>query len=152
MTLNIGSKAPDFKLSDDQGKTLSLIDFAGKKLVLYFYPKDDTPGCTLEACAFRDNFVGLNRLDTYVIGISRDSVKSHQKFKEKYDLNFPLLSDENGEVCKAYDVLKEKNMYGRQVLGVERSTFVLDETGNIIKMWRGVKVDGHIDEILKALQ
>jgi peroxiredoxin Q/BCP len=152
MSVIEGSKAPDFNLSDDQGNMVSMADYAGKKLVLYFYPKDDTPGCTTEACDLRDNFKALDRLNVAVAGVSRDSVKSHQTFKEKYDLNFPLLSDDSQQLCDAYEVMKEKSIYGKTYIGIERSTFLIDESGIVRKVWRGVTVSGHVDEILAAIK
>lgn len=135
---------------DGNEKEYSLADFKGKKVVLYFYPKDNTSGCTQEACDFRDN---INRLTKYatVIGVSPDSIKSHIKFKEKQILNFVLLSDTEHTLSLAFDVWKEKSMYGRKYMGIERSTFILDENLNIIKEWRKVKVKGHVDEVIKFL-
>lgn len=152
MTIVEGDKAPDFNLLDDQGNTVSMAHYAGRKVLLYFYPKDDTPGCTTEACDLRDNFKNLGKLNVAVLGVSRDSVKSHQKFKAKYDLNYPLLSDEQEDLCKAYDVIKQQSMYGKTYMGIERSTFLIDEQGMIQKVWRKVKVSGHVEEILKALR
>ena len=150
--LQIGDIAPDFSLESDAGQKTSLKDFTGKKVVLYFYPKDDTPGCTKEACNFRDSLNSITSKDAVVLGVSRDSVSSHKKFKEKYSLNFPLLSDTSGEVTKAYGVYKQKNMYGVIRWGIERSTFIIDEEGKIAKIWRKVKVDGHKDEVLQTLK
>lgn len=137
---------------DENGveKTFSLSDFKGQQTVLYFYPKDNTSGCTLEACNFRDN---LNRLLPYaqVVGVSPDTIKSHLKFKENQHLNFTLLSDTEHLLAKAFDVWKEKSMYGKKYMGIERSTFILDEDLNIIKEWRKVKVNGHVDEIINFL-
>ena len=150
--LQIGDIAPDFSLESDAGQKTSLKDFTGKKVVLYFYPKDDTPGCTKEACNFRDSLNSITSKDAVVLGVSRDSVSSHKKFKEKYSLNFPLLSDTSGEVTRAYGVYKQKNMYGVIRWGIERSTFIIDEEGKIAKIWRKVKVDGHKDEVLQTLK
>ncbi|MBI2125832.1 MAG: thioredoxin-dependent thiol peroxidase [Thaumarchaeota archaeon] len=150
--LQIGDIAPDFSLESDAGQKTSLKDFTGKKVVLYFYPKDDTPGCTKEACNFRDSLNSITSKDAVVLGVSRDSVSSHKKFKEKYSLNFPLLSDTSGEVTRAYGVYKKKNMYGVIRWGIERSTFIIDEEGKIAKIWRKVKVDGHKDEVLQTLK
>ena len=150
--LKPGTKAPAFSLSADNGDTLSLKDFKGKKLVIYFYPKDDTPGCTAESCGFRDNLKDFDKLGAAVIGVSKDSVKSHVKFKEKYDLNFPLLSDENGDMCTAYGVWVEKSMYGKKYMGIERSTFIIDENGKIEAIWRKVSVTGHVDEVKQTLE
>lgn len=149
--LQVGDIAPVFSLESDAGQKISLKDFRGKKVVLYFYPKDDTPGCTKEACNFRDSFDFITSKDAIVLGVSRDSVSSHKKFKEKYSLNFPLLSDPSGEATRAYGVYKQKNMYGVIRWGIERSTFIIDEDGKIAKIWRKVKVDGHKDEVLQVL-
>jgi thioredoxin-dependent peroxiredoxin len=143
-----GSKAPDFKLKSDDGETYSLSDFRGKKeVVLYFYPKDDTPGCTKEACSFRDNLSSLNRAGVQVLGVSMDDLDSHTKFREKYSLNFPLLADTDGKVSKEYGVYKLKNNYGKKYWGIERSTFIIDKEGKIKKAIRRVHVDGHVDEV-----
>lgn len=150
--LKEGDKAPDFSLPSDGGKIISLADYKGKKVVLYFYPKDDTPGCTKESCAFRDNLTDFNKVGIEVIGVSKDSVKKHDKFKEKHSLNFPLISDEDGELCEKYGVWVEKNMYGRKYMGIERSTFLIDENGVIRNIWRKVKVTGHVEEVLKEAQ
>jgi peroxiredoxin Q/BCP len=152
MSVIEGEKAPDFKLHDDQDNIVTLESYKGRKLVLYFYPKDDTPGCTAEACDLRDNFKNLDKLSVAVAGVSKDSVASHQKFKAKYDLNFPLLSDVSEEVCHTYGVMKEKSMYGKTYMGIERSTFLIDEQGMVRKAWRGVKVDGHVEEILDTIK
>ncbi len=147
-----GQKAPDFTLPADDGKKYSLSEFLGKKeVVLYFYPKDDTPGCTAEACAFRDSLSKLNSRGVQVLGVSLDDLDSHSKFRSKYSLNFPLLSDTDAKVSKAYGVYKEKNMYGKKFWGIERSTFVIDKQGRIKKAFRRVKVEGHIDEVMAAL-
>lgn len=149
--LEVGKKAPDFTAETDSGEKISLKDFRGKKVVLYFYPKDDTTGCTKEACDFRDNFARLKRKGAVVLGVSPDTVKSHVKFKDKYDLPFTLVSDPDKSICVLYDVWKEKSMYGRKYMGVERSTFVIDENGKIAAIWRKVKVPGHVEEVLEAL-
>ncbi len=146
-----GKAAPAFTLMNDQGKKVSLKDFRGQRVVLYFYPKDDTPGCTTEACAFRDAEANFSKADAVVLGVSKDNVKSHQKFKTKYKLNFPLLADDAG-VCEAYGVWKLKSMYGRTYMGVERSTFLIDEEGKVRAEWRKVSVPGHADEVVKALR
>lgn len=146
-----GLKAPDFLLPDADGNKVSLKQFSGKKIVIYFYPKDMTSGCTKEACDFRDSFPEFEKINAVIIGISKDSVKSHTKFKEKYNLPFILLSDENGEVCQKYGVWKEKSMYGKKYMGIERTTFVLDENRKILKIFPKVKVDGHVDEVLKVV-
>ncbi len=147
-----GDPAPDFRLSSDDGKTYTLKDFRGRKLVLYFYPKDDTPGCTREACSFRDNLARVRSLGAEVLGVSRDDLASHAKFRAKYDLSFPLLSDESGGVTEAYGVWKEKNLYGRSFLGIERTTFIIDERGRIAKVFPRVKVEGHTDQVLATLK
>jgi len=149
--LKVGQKAPDFTLPSDTGEKVSLKDFRGKKVVLYFYPKDDTPGCTKEACSFRDNIDRIFQKGAVVIGISADSVESHKKFKEKYNLNFPLLSDEKHKVLEKYGVWKERSLYGKKFMGTERTTFIIDENGKIARIFRKVKVDGHTDEVLQKL-
>ncbi len=149
--LNVGDKAPEFKGTTDSGEEVSLKDFTGKKVVLYFYPKDDTPGCTREACSFRDNIGRVQEKNAVVVGVSVDSVKSHQKFKEKYDLPFPLISDPDKELVQSYGVWKEKTNYGRKYMGTERTTVVIDEQGRIAKIFNNVKVDGHTDKVLEAL-
>ena len=149
--LKIGEKAPDFKLTADDGRNYSLKDFKGKKLVLYFYPKDMTSGCTAEACDFRDKIKLFQKKNTTVIGVSRDSTESHKKFKSKYKLPFTLLSDENLNMLKAYGVWKEKSLYGRKYMGIERTTFIIDEKGIIKEIYNKVKVTGHIEEILKKI-
>lgn len=149
--LKVGQKAPDFTLPSDTGEKVSLKDFRGKKVVLYFYPKDDTPGCTKEACSFRDNINQILERGAVVIGVSADSVESHKRFKEKYNLNFPLLSDEKHKVLEKYGVWKERNLYGKKFMGTERTTFIIDENGKIAHIFRKVKVDGHTEEVLKKL-
>ena len=148
----VGKKAPDFTLLDQDGKKVSLKDFTGKKVVLYFYPKDNTSGCTKEACNFRDEFPKFQKSDAVIIGISPDSVNSHKKFAEKYNLPFTLLSDEDKKVLEKYEVWKEKSMYGRRYMGVERTTYVIDENGKIKKIFNKVKVDGHNKEVMEALK
>jgi peroxiredoxin Q/BCP len=150
MSLDVGDKAPDFTLAADGGGKVSLKALKGKKVVLYFYPKDDTPGCTAEACAFRDQLPDFSKVKAAVVGISRDSVASHDKFKKKFKLPFPLASDEDGKVSEAYGTWVEKSMYGRKYMGIERSTFLIDEKGVIRNIWRKVKVDGHADDVLNA--
>jgi len=152
MSVDVGDKAPSFTLPADGGGEVSLKDLKGKTVVLYFYPKDDTSGCTAEACAFRDALPDFSKMEAEIIGISRDPVKSHDKFKAKYDLTFPLVSDEDGTVCEAYGTWVEKSMYGRKYMGIERSTFLIDGKGVIRNVWRKVKVPGHADEVLKAAQ
>ena len=138
-------------LPTDSGDSVSLSDFLGAQVVLYFYPKDDTPGCTVQACDFRDRTASFEKTGTVVLGVSPDSETSHAKFKEKFDLDFPLLVDEDHAVCEAYGVWKERSMYGRNYWGVERSTFLIDEMGVVIKVWRKVKPEGHADEIEQLL-
>lgn len=150
MSVDVGHKAPAFTLPTDGGGEISLDDFKGKTVVLYFYPKDDTSGCTAEACAFRDALPDFSKVKAAIVGISRDPVKKHDKFKEKYALNFPLASDEEGKVCEAYGTWVEKSMYGRKYMGIERSTFLIDGKGVIREVWRKVKVQGHAEEVLKA--
>jgi peroxiredoxin Q/BCP len=150
--LDVGAKAPDFSLPDQDGSTVTLKGLKGKQVVLYFYPKDDTSGCTKEACDFRDSLAPIKKAGAVVLGVSKDGKASHQKFIAKYGLPFALLSDEESEVCKAYGVYKEKSMYGRKYLGIERSTFVIDATGRIKALFRKVKVPGHVDEVLAALK
>ncbi len=147
-----GDKAPDFSLPASDGGTVRLSDFRGKNVVLYFYPKDDTPGCTKEACSFRDNLPKFGKLDAVILGVSKDSLDSHTKFIKKYGLNFTLLSDENLTAHKLYDTWKLKNNYGRTYWGTERSTFVIDGDGRIKKIFRKVRVDGHDKEVLEALK
>jgi thioredoxin-dependent peroxiredoxin len=151
MSVEVGDKAPDFKLRTDGGGKISLQDFKGKPVVLYFYPKDDTSGCTAEACAFRDALPDFSKVEAAIVGISRDSVESHDKFKQKYGLTFPLASDEDGKVCEAYGTWAEKSMYGRKYMGIERSTFLIDGKGVVRNVWRKVKVPGHAEEVLKAV-
>lgn len=149
--LKTGDKAPEFSLISDKGEKVSLKDFKGKKVILYFYPKDDTSGCTKEACSFRDNIRIFEKKNAVIIGVSKDNTASHQKFKKKYDLPFILLSDENLDMIKAYDVWKEKSMYGKKYMGIERTTYIIDETGKIQEIYNKVKVDGHTEEILDKL-
>jgi peroxiredoxin Q/BCP len=150
--LDIGDKAPDFTLPSTSGNKVTLSALKGKKVVLYFYPKDCTSGCTLESQDFRDHQAEFEKLNTVVLGISRDSIKSHYRFIEKESLNFELLSDEDEIVCKLYDVMKDKVMYGKKVRGIERSTFLINEKGFIQALWRKVKVDGHVKEVLAAIK
>jgi peroxiredoxin Q/BCP len=147
-----GKKAPDFKLKNQDGKTISLKDFKGKNVVLYFYPKDNTSGCTKEACNFRDEFPKFKNVDAVILGVSPDSVASHKKFAEKYDLPFNLLSDEEKNVLEDYGVWQEKSMYGRKYMGVVRTTVVIDANGKIRKIFPKVKVEGHNREVLEALK
>jgi peroxiredoxin Q/BCP len=151
MKLEIGQIAPSFSLSSDEGSVIELSELKGKNVVLYFYPKDDTPGCTIEAKDFTKKIKEFEKLDCIVLGVSKDSVKSHCKFIEKYDLAFNLLADENQEVCEKYDVIKEKSMFGKKYMGIVRSTFLIDKLGKISHIWRSVKVNGHVEEVLNAL-
>jgi len=150
--LDVGKKAPDFSLLNQDEKKISLKDFIGQKVVLYFYPKDDTSGCTKEACSFSDDLPKFSKIDAAILGVSPDSVKSHKKFSEKYKLKFDLLSDDEKKVVEKYGVWKEKSMYGRKYMGVERTTFIIDENGKIEKIFNKVKVDGHNKEVLEALK
>jgi peroxiredoxin Q/BCP len=150
--LKVGDKAPDFALPDQTGVSVTLKDLKGKQVVLYFYPKDDTPGCTKEACDFRDVEAQIIRAGAVILGVSLDGQDSHQKFIKKFGLPFSLLSDEDASVSKAYGVYKEKNMYGRKYWGIERSTFVIDPTGKLKAIFKKVKVDGHDDQVLTALR
>lgn len=147
-----GDRAPDFTMPTDGGGKVSLAKLKGKPVVLYFYPKDDTSGCTAEACGFRDSLPKFGKIAATVIGVSRDSVASHDKFKKKHGLNFTLASDETGEVTEAYGVWVEKSMYGRKYMGIERATFLIDGKGVIQKIWRKVKVPGHVEEVLAAVK
>jgi peroxiredoxin Q/BCP len=150
MSLETGTKAPDFTLPTDGNGSVTLSKLAGRKVVLYFYPKDDTSGCTAEACGFRDSFPDYRGTDAVVIGVSKDSVASHDKFKKKHNLPFTLASDGQGEVCEKYGVWVEKSMYGRKYMGIERATFLIDKTGTVRNVWRKVRVPGHVAEVLKA--
>ncbi len=156
MAVEVGNNAPDFNLPADNsiggGKNLTFADYAGKSLLLYFYPKDDTSGCTQQANDFRDRLAEFAQYDCAVVGISKDSVKSHDKFSEKYQLNFPLLADTETIICQAYGVWVEKSMYGRKYMGVERSSFLIDGQGKIIALWRKVKVPNHVQQVLETLQ
>lgn len=149
--LQVGDKAPEFSLPTGSGEKLSLKDLRGKKVILYFYPKDDTSGCTKEACSFRDNIKVIQKKGAVLVGASIDSVQSHQKFASKYDLPFALVSDEEKVLVNKYGVWKEKSMYGRKYMGIERTTFVIDEKGVISHIFPKVKVDGHTEEILALL-
>lgn len=151
MAKEAGQQAPDFTLPTDEGKFLSLKALQGKKVILYFYPKDNTPGCTKEACAFRDNWSSLEKIDATVIGISKDSIKTHRAFKSKYNLPFTLLSDRESNVCEQYSVLVDKNLLGKKYKDIERTTFLINEKGIILAVWRKVKVNGHVAEVLKKL-
>ena len=150
--MKVGQKAPDFTVEGDSGRKVKLSDYKGKKVVLYFYPKDDTPGCTKEACNFRDGLKDLTKEGAVVLGVSTDDVKSHQKFKEKFKLNFPLLADTDKKIVEAYGVWKEKSMYGRTYMGIERTTFIIGKDGKISHIFPKVKVDEHYDEVMEALE
>ena len=147
-----GKKCPRFNGASTNNNNFSNKDFIGKKLVIYFYPKDSTPGCTTQGQDFRDNFKTFKKLNTEILGVSRDSVKSHENFKLKQSFPFELLSDPDEKMCKAFDVMKMKSMYGKQYMGVDRSTFLIDEKGIIIKEWRSVKVKGHVEEVLSLVK
>lgn len=148
--VNIGKKVKNFSITATGDKTISLNDYKGKKVVLYFYPKDSTPGCTTEGQDFRDAKGRFTRQNTVILGVSRDSIKSHENFKTKQKFNFDLLSDTDEALCTQFDVIKMKNMYGKQVRGIERSTFLIDEKGVLRQEWRKVKVKGHVEEVLAA--
>ena len=150
MTIVVGDKAPSFKMPADGGGELSLDALKGKAVILYFYPKDDTPGCTKEACGFRDALPDFSAANAAIIGVSKDSVAKHDKFKAKYDLPFALGADEDGAVCEAYGTWVEKTMYGRKYMGIERATFLIDGEGVLRGVWRKVKVNGHVDAVLAA--
>lgn len=150
MSLSIGDAAPNIKLLSSSGREISLSDFAGKLIVLYFYPKDDTPGCTTEACDFRDNKQSFDDLDAVIVGVSKDPLKSHEKFINKYDLPFELLSDEDLELMKAFGVWTEKSMYGKTFMGVQRSTFLIGRDGKIAQAWPKVRVKNHVAKVLEA--
>lgn len=148
----VGKKVPDFELPATSDQAFKLSDYKGENLVLYFYPKDSTPGCTTEGQDFRDHHRKFRARKTRIFGISRDSLKSHENFKAKQEFPFELLSDADEKACRLFDVIKEKNMYGRKVMGIERSTFLVDADGVLQKEWRGVKVNGHVDEVLQAVK
>lgn len=153
MTLaTLGSAVPNFEIAATGEKTVNLSDYRGKKVILYFYPKDNTPGCTQEGQGFRDNIEQFNQLNTVILGVSRDSVKIHEGFKCKQEFPFDLLSDQDESLCNLFDVIKMKNMYGKQVRGIERSTFLIDEAGVLVKEWRKVQVKTHLAEVLNYLQ
>ena len=150
-SLGVGMKAPPFRMPTGDGGTLDLADLKGKKVVLYFYPKDNTSGCTKEACAFQENLAGIRRQGAVVVGVSVDSIESHEKFAGKYALAFPLLSDTTKDMVKLYGVWKKNSMYGKSYMGIERTTFIIDEQGIITHIFPKVKVDGHVAEVLAAL-
>lgn len=150
MSVEAGSPAPDFTMPTDGGGSVTLSALKGKPVILYFYPKDDTSGCTKEACGFRDQFPDFGGIDAVVIGVSKDSVASHDKFKAKYELPFTLASDKDSGVAEAYGVWVEKSMYGRKYMGLDRATFLIDREGVVREVWRKVKVPGHVETVLKA--
>jgi peroxiredoxin Q/BCP len=152
MSVNEGDKAPAFSMPTDGGGTINLNDLKGKNVVLYFYPKDSTPGCTKEACGFRDLMPDFSKVDAEIIGVSKDSIKRHDNFKAKYELPFVLASDENDDVCERYGVWVEKSMYGKKFMGIERATFLIDGKGKVRKVWRKVKVPGHVEDVLEAVK
>lgn len=149
--MELGELAPLFSLKSDEGTKIDLADLKGKNVVLYFYPKDDTPGCTIEAQDFTKKIAEFEKLNCVVLGVSKDGVTSHCRFVEKYNLAFNLLADEGGEVCKAYDVLKQKSMFGKKYLGIDRTTFLIDRLGKIANIWGSVSINGHVEEVLAAL-
>lgn len=149
--LEVGTKAPAFTLKNAEGKSVKLSEFKGEPVVLYFYPKDDTPGCTKEACGFRDASAALKKHGAVVLGVSPDNVASHAKFRDKYELPFPLLSDEKHEVAEKYGAWREKNMYGKKSMGIQRSTYLIDKEGKIAKVWARVKPEEHAAQVLEAL-
>lgn len=152
MSVLSGENAPNFNHPTGDGGECKLSDFKGKPLVLYFYPKGDTPGCTTEAQGFRDAMAEFANFDATIVGVSKDTVKKHDRFKARHDLNFTLISDEDGTLCEAYGVWVEKNLYGRKYMGIERSTYLIDGEGKIAKVWRKVRVKGHVDNVLEAVQ
>ncbi|WNS76645.1 thioredoxin-dependent thiol peroxidase [Bacillus sp. DTU_2020_1000418_1_SI_GHA_SEK_038] len=152
MAVSIGELAPDFALEASNGETIKLSDFRGKNIVLYFYPKDMTPGCTTQACDFRDKHSHFADLDAVILGVSPDPLARHEKFIEKYDLPFILLADEENKAAEAYDVWKLKKTFGKEYMGIERSTFIIDKAGKLVKEWRKVKVKGHVEEALEYIR
>ena len=152
MTIEVGNKAPEFSGPTDSNQILSLNDFLGKNIVLFFYPKDMTPGCTNEACDFRDYYKEFLNFNTEIVGISKDSIRRHKAFKKKLKLPYPLVSDESNSICDAYGVWQEKKNYGKKYMGIERSTFLIDSDGTLVKEWRKVKVKGHVKEVLDAVR
>lgn len=151
-TIALGKPVPGFTLPATGGKSIGLADLRGRPLVLYFYPKDDTPGCTSEGCWFRDHHQAFRKLGAVILGVSRDPMSSHEKFKAKYEFPFDLLSDADEDLCRLFGVMREKNMYGKKVMGVERSTFLIDGKGVLRQEWRKVKVEGHVEAVLAAVK
>jgi peroxiredoxin Q/BCP len=149
--IEAGQKAPAFTLTGDDGEKVRLADLRGRPVVLYFYPKDDTPGCTREACAFRDCAAQFKRLRATLLGVSADSIESHERFRDKHGLNFPLLADEGHKVAEKYGAWREKNLYGKKSMGIQRSTFLIDADGKVAQVWKRVNVDGHDRQVLDAL-
>jgi peroxiredoxin Q/BCP len=152
MTLDVGDKAPDFTLPTDGDGSVTLSKLKGSNVIVYFYPRDDTPGCTTEACSFRDAFPDFGKVKATIIGISKDTVASHNRFKKKYELPFILASDKDGTVCEAFGVWVEKSLYGRKYMGLERATFLIDKKGVVRQVWRKVKVAGHAAAVLAAVE
>jgi peroxiredoxin Q/BCP len=150
--IKIGKKVPDFKADSTGNKTIKLSDLKGNNVVLYFYPKDSTPGCTIEGQGFRDNIKKFKTYNTIILGVSRDSIVSHEKFRQKECFPFDLLADTNEKLCKMFNVIKEKNMYGKKVMGIERSTFLIDAESVLRQEWRKVKVEGHVDDVLNTVK
>ena len=151
-SISQGKKVPDFSATATSNRTVRLKDLKGKKVVLYFYPRDSTPGCTTEGQDFRDQFAAFEKAGAEILGVSQDSLKSHENFRSKQDFPFDLISDEDGSLCRLFDVLKMKSMYGKQFEGIERSTFLLDGNGKLLREWRKVKVPGHVAEVLDAVR
>ncbi|HYK71850.1 MAG TPA: thioredoxin-dependent thiol peroxidase [Pseudoneobacillus sp.] len=152
MAIHIGELAPDFQLESNNGEKIKLSDFRGKNVVLYFYPKDMTPGCTTQACDFRDQHEKFKKVNAVILGVSPDPIERHEKFIEKYGLPFLLLADVNQEAANAYDVWKLKKNFGKEYMGIERSTFIIDKEGKLVKEWRKVKVTGHVEDALKFIE
>lgn len=151
-TVQVGKKVNNFQLTSTGDKSIKLSELKSNNVIIYFYPKDNTPGCTKESEGFRDHEKKFSKLNTVILGVSRDSIKSHENFKSKLELPFDLLSDNEQTLCQQFDVIKEKNMYGKKVMGIERSTFLIDDKGVLRKEWRKVKVDGHVEEVLHAVK
>ena len=150
--VKVGTKVPDFRATLTKGFEFVLSEYLGKNIIVYFYPKDNTPGCTKESESFRDHFQSFRSNNTEIVGVSRDSIQSHEKFIHKYALPFDLISDEDEKVCQLFEVIKEKNMYGKKYMGIERSTFIIDVNGILIHEWRKVKVNNHVEEVLNTLE